>query len=95
MFPLWLHGLMFKIGRVAEMSIVYPISEMKFTFFLNATDLPSAVVALSPHASAGDAEALIELDKQWGKITGPDAVSEFASPDVIVIGSDGITGIAE
>ena len=57
--------------------------------------LAAVIVALSPHASAGDADVLIELDKQWGSATGTDSVSEFVSQDLVAIGSDGITGISE
>ena len=42
---------------------------------------------------AGDSDALIMLDKQWGSSEGTGA--EFVSKDLIAIGTDGIVGFKE
>ena len=42
---------------------------------------------------AGDSEALIKLDKQWGSTEGTGA--EFISKDIIAIGPKGIGGFKE
>ena len=44
---------------------------------------------------AGDSDALIELDKQWGSADSAEAVKGFVSEDLLVVNSDGVSGLAE
>ena len=46
-------------------------------------------------ANAGDADALIELDKKWGESQGADALAPLLSDDILAIGVEGLSGKAE
>ena len=48
---------------------------------------------LTGNLFAGDSDALIKLDKEWGSTEGTGA--EFISKDLIAIGTDGIFGFKE
>ena len=62
----------------------------------NSKILFAVLIAMfSSVAFAGDSDALIELDKQWGSADSAEAVKSFVSEDLIVISADGISGLAE
>ena len=53
----------------------------------------ATLLMISGSLFAGDKDALIKLDKQWGSTDGNGA--EFLSKELIAIGTDGITGFKE
>ena len=62
----------------------------------NSKILFAVLIALfSSVVFAGDSDALIELDKQWGSADGVEAVKGFVSEDLIVVNPDGVSGLAE
>ncbi|MCH8895992.1 MAG: nuclear transport factor 2 family protein [Proteobacteria bacterium] len=50
---------------------------------------------IAPAANAGDADALIQLDKEWGSAPGPDAIAQFVTDDLLALDPTGVTGKAE
>ena len=53
------------------------------------------IATLSSVVFAGDSDALIELDKQWGSANSAEAVKRFVSEDLIAINPAGVSGLAE
>jgi hypothetical protein len=52
------------------------------------------IVMFSSAVFAGDSDALIELDKQWGSADSAESAN-FVSEDLVAIDPDGISGLAE
>lgn len=50
---------------------------------------------IAPAANAGDTDALIQLDKEWGSAPGPDAFAHFIADGVLALGPTGATGKTE
>jgi len=50
---------------------------------------------IAPAANAGDADALIQLDKEWGSAPGTDAFSHFIADGILALGPTGVTGKTE
>ncbi len=64
---------------------------------MNIKTIAGAVICLlmiMPAANAGDSDALIQLDKDWGSAPGSDG-AHFLSDDIIALDSTGIAGKAE
>lgn len=53
------------------------------------------IATFSSVVFAGDSDALIELDKQWGSANSAEAVKSFVSEDLIAINPGGVSGLAE
>jgi len=62
---------------------------------INKILLTVLIATFSSVVAAGDSDALIDLDKQWGSAGGTEAFKGFVSEDIISISPDGITGIQE
>ena len=52
--------------------------------------LATVLLLSAGFASAGDADKLIELDKEWGESEGADALAPMLLDDIIAISADGI-----
>ncbi len=50
---------------------------------------------MMPAANAGDSDALIQLDKDWGSTAGADDAGHFLADDIVALDSTGVTGKAE
>ena len=46
-------------------------------------------------ANAGDSDALIQLDKEWGESRGAEALELLLADDIVALGVDGIVGKAQ
>lgn len=46
-------------------------------------------------ANAGDSDALIQLDKEWGKSQGAEALEMMLADDIVALDSEGMAGKAQ
>jgi hypothetical protein len=54
-----------------------------------------SLLVIAATATAGDAGALIELDKKWGESEGADALAPILSDEILAIGAEGLGGKAD
>ena len=59
------------------------------------TGVVICLILIIPTANAGDSDALIQMDKDWGSAPASDDAGRFLSDDIMALDSTGVTGKAE